>query len=120
MAEKRQFAIIDANGVLLSYVFSVKDRSAANHVEVPPGCDLVPGRYRWNGTDKRWDPVGVGIGNPDVIDEPEALYCIAEGFLAVAGQGISLPETTLAWATRRVADERAAVEKAAKGKGKGK
>lgn len=89
-------AVLDEQGVLTGF----EEIEAENHtpppdrVEVPGGCDLVPGRYRWDGDQFVPIPLRGGAGIPE---EPNTLRAIARGFMALRDQGTELPGETLDW-----------------------
>lgn len=64
-------------------------------VHLPNGCDLQPGRYRWDAVGKTFVPLRNGPA--DKVREPDALLAIAAGLDACRSQGIKLPPVTLAW-----------------------
>lgn len=91
-------AILDPDGVYQGHE-EVIGKMASADVEVPPGCDLEAGRYRWqeDETGCRFVPIGAA-GRTDLVEEPHSLRAIAEGFGAIeaATPGI-LPDRTKRW-----------------------
>ena len=83
-------AQVDENGVLLGY----SDKEGAKGIPVPHNCDLVPGKYYWNGK-KTWLPVD----DPRKMDAPapNVMRAIALGFRAVQESGVKLPDETVDW-----------------------
>jgi hypothetical protein len=89
----KKIAILDSNGVYHGIEEIHPDNMQSHHVELPDGCDLPPGKYRWDGSTFRpiTDPERIKISNPD------AFNAIAIGFIALHQQGIKLPEETEEW-----------------------
>ena len=65
------------------------------HVPLPGGCDLAPGKYRWDRTRKTFLPLR---DHKTTIEQPPlALNALALGFIALHAEGRSLPTETLDW-----------------------
>ena len=70
-------AILDRDGVIAAFENVSAQRwgaPEAGEVPVPDGCDLEPGRYRWDGT--RFSPVNVDVFG---MNGPRASLALAEG-----------------------------------------
>ena len=65
------------------------------HVPLPGGCDLAPGKYRWDRTRKTFLPLRDDKATRE--PPPLALNAIALGFIVLHVQGDTLPPETLAW-----------------------
>lgn len=93
---KKHRAVLDPDGMYRGHE-PLPGKAALNpdDVEVPPDCDLAPGRYRWDG--KTFLPVK-SPEPEDVVNEHHTLVAVAAGFAAVekALPG-TLPEITLRW-----------------------
>lgn len=81
-------AIIDRFGILMRY-----ERTNDEGIPVPEDCDLVPGKYRWDG--ERFIPIMQAFGK-QTIDNPSTVAAIAEGFIAIRDRK-PLPISTLEW-----------------------
>lgn len=92
-------ALLDETGLLTG--FDTRDVEsdwigAAGVVLVPDGCDLAPGKYRWNAAAGRFEPLPPnepGQGPPPAA----AMRAIWKGFRALDEQGIALPDETRRW-----------------------
>jgi hypothetical protein len=82
-------AIVDANGVLLRF-----ERTEADGVVVPEGCDLAPGKYRWAGA--QWVPILSAFQQQEIVGQPDATLAVYLGLKAFR-DGKPLPPVTLAW-----------------------
>jgi len=65
------------------------------HVVLQDGCDLSPGKYRWDRTRKTFLPLRDDKVTRD--QPPMALNAIALGLIALHAQRVSLPPETLVW-----------------------
>lgn len=89
----KQIANLDENGVYHGMIEIEDEDLQAHHIELPEGCDLPHGQYRWNGHTflPLTDPEHISINNPD------AFNAIAIGFISLQQQGMALPEETQEW-----------------------
>ena len=94
MSDLRTFALIDADGVLTGFARQQPTgASAETGIPVPDGCDLTPGRYRWNGEEARFEPIGLPQG-----DRTGEAIAIALGLRALANaSNAQLPAASEAW-----------------------
>lgn len=86
--EPRHVAVLGDDGTLMGYT-DVMEPIAGKHIEVPCGCDLAPGKYRYNSAKGCFEPV--------INKGPDSLAAIAVGFATVHAAGITLPQITLDW-----------------------
>ena len=64
------------------------------HVQLPNGCDLPHGKYRWDKTRGAF----VAIDEKKELEQPpDALRALAIGFIWMHDLGMELPAETLAW-----------------------
>lgn len=89
----KKIAKLDQSGVYQGIEEVAEKNLQPHHVELPDGCDLPHGKYKWNGDTfvLITDPLRIKINNPD------ALNAIAIGFISLHQSGIALPEETLEW-----------------------
>lgn len=91
-------ATLDADGVYRGLREVARKDVKPSDIEVPADCDLEPGKYLWNETEQRFDPVREDT--PDSrLAEPNVQFAIAAGFMALAEQGAVLPKETRDWLT---------------------
>lgn len=92
-------ALLDDTGLLTGYDIRTVPAEligAPGCVRVPEGCDLAPGKYRWNAVAGRFDPLPPnepGQGPPP----PDATRAIWAGLRAMQQQGMEFPAETRAW-----------------------
>lgn len=86
-------AVLAADGTLVSFDKSGK----ADGIAVPVGCDLDPGKYRWNAPAARFDHIPEAFGERPALP-PDQVKAIARGFMAIRdARLVRLPAATLAW-----------------------
>lgn len=90
-----QVARLDANSIYQGVDEIDPGELTDSHVHLPNGCDLPPGKHRWDVQQKTFVPLqqGEDVDKPD----PHALRSIAIGLMAIHEQGMPLPEETLQW-----------------------
>lgn len=88
-------ARLDADGVYHGIDQIAVDQVSDDHVLLPDGCDLPPGKYFWDRTAKSFMP----LANPQqrAIEAPVALNALAWGLLAMHGAGMRLSRPCLDW-----------------------
>lgn len=89
-------AMLDKRGVLTGYESCAGKawKTRKGQVAVPDGCDLAPGRYRWDG--KTFLPLAPDGSQDRLEQEPDAIRAIALGFVKLS-ETVELPEATLLW-----------------------
>ena len=85
--ETGTFARLDAAGVYWG-VQTLHLTAADGHVAVPADCDLMPGRYRWNAVDQRFDALAEALTEPGQVSV-DAVVCELVRF--AQGQGATAP-----------------------------
>lgn len=93
-------ALLDETGLLAGY-----DRRSVGPdwigeegcIHVPDGCDLAPGKYRWNAAGGRFDPLPPNEPPASEMLEPSSLRAIWLGFKALQEGGQAFPAETAAW-----------------------
>lgn len=91
-------AQLDKAGVLLGFKkVSKKDWvTRDDQVAVEDGCDLAPGRYRWDRDGDTFVPLPPA-GSQDALEqEPNAIRAVALGLMTIS-RTIELPDETLDW-----------------------
>jgi hypothetical protein len=88
-------ARLDKNQVLVGFTEAGPKtwKTRGYQVAVPDGCDLEPGRYRWDGATFVALPPA---GGQDALEEPDAVRAIALGFAKIS-ETVELPQETLDW-----------------------
>lgn len=88
-------ARLDAEGIYQGIDLIPADQVAADHVPLPDGCDLPPGRYAWDRAQKTFAP----LASPQqrAVEAPVALNALAWGLLAQYDTGMVLPPPCLDW-----------------------
>jgi hypothetical protein len=88
-------ALLDQAGVLTGYeeVEAGEVPGRVGRIPVPDGCDLVPGKYRWDG--KSFIPINQNKQDAAAAD-PDAMRAIAHALMAIR-DGEPLPPDTLQW-----------------------
>ncbi len=66
-----------------------------DHVALPTGCDLPPGRYRWDKAAAAF--VYAGEPKQRAEESPPALNALAWAMLAISDGGLALPTPAAAW-----------------------
>lgn len=90
-------AVLGAKGVLAGYERGLPDNyeAKAGEIAVPDDCDLLPGKYLWNGT--AFIPLPRS-GSTDQAKEINVLRAIFRGFQAIEGRFPgTLPTETKDW-----------------------
>ena len=89
----KQIAKLDENNIYHGIEEIEDDALQPHHVELPDGCDLPPGKYKWEG--RTFIPITDSLRIK--INHPDALNAIAIGFISLQQDGILLPDETLEW-----------------------
>jgi hypothetical protein len=88
-------ALLDAEFTLKGYETVEGDGSPSQYrIPFPGGCDLPPGKYRWDHDRGAFLPTR--NGPEESVQRPNVLKAIARGFMAVR-DGKPLPKATLDW-----------------------
>ncbi len=82
-------ALIDADGVLTGF----DETGKAAGVTVPVDCDLLPGKYRWDGDS--FQPLLDQFSKKQIV-APDAMTAVGRGLLAIR-DGKKFDDYTLAW-----------------------
>lgn len=82
-------ALVDGTGLLTGF----DETGQAEGVSVPVGCDLLPGKYRWDG--KSWQPMLQAFDSKE-ISAPEDRSAIALALIAIR-DGKPMPPYSMAW-----------------------
>lgn len=85
-----KYAVLDTNGVLLSFTES----EVAGAIAVPHDCDLQPGKYQWDG--QAFTPVMSMFRKDAPAGDPDSKIAIALALRAI-GRQIPLPAYTKSW-----------------------
>lgn len=84
-------AILNDANVLVGYG---EPTGEPGEVLVPDDCDLIPGRYQWDG--RAFMPVLPTA--EQILNQPNTLRAVAKGFAAIRDSGVvTLPDETLDW-----------------------
>jgi hypothetical protein len=97
-------AKLDTDGTYMGTETIDKSSITVDHVQLPMGCDLPIGMYRWDSVSKAFIPISKRrkiMGTPS--QEADALTAIAYGFIVLADQGLTIPSQTLIWAKQQLA-----------------
>jgi hypothetical protein len=94
----KALAVLDSAGVLTSYEQIEDDVLEdailpGSRILVPDGCDLAPGKYRWNG--QTFIPIGAN-GQDMVAEELDTVRAITLALMAIR-DGKPFPPETLKW-----------------------
>jgi hypothetical protein len=86
-------ALLDDGGLLTGYETGPAASATDRRIVVPEGCDLAPGKYRWDG--EAFLPLRPA--QPSSEAEPDALRAMAL-FVMAAANGKPAPAEAVAWA----------------------
>lgn len=95
LSTKVKVAKLDANSIFQGVEEIDGTQVTPDHVHLPRGCDLPPGKYRWDKPRKTFVP----LDTPEeaAMKDPYMLNAIAIGLAAIHMHSIPLPPETLAW-----------------------
>lgn len=88
-------ARLDAAGVYLGTEQIPADQVTADHVQLPDGCDLPPGKYGWDRDKRAFVPLA--DAQQRAVEQPVALNALAWLLLAQYAAGMPLPAPCMAW-----------------------
>lgn len=89
-------ALLGEDGTLTGFDKAPPSPSPEGAVEVPEGCDLVPGRYRWDG--RAFQPLSGGDRGQRERVERMAAATLCRLIQELKAQGMALPGSVERWA----------------------
>lgn len=95
-AQLVQVAKLDAADTYLGLEMLPADQITADHVQLPDGCDLPPGKYYWDRSASTFLP----LRSPQAVAEesPLALNALAWMLLAMWSENrVPIPSASLRW-----------------------
>lgn len=93
--ETTTVARLNSEGVYYGIDVILKQDLTDHHVHLPHGCDLPPGKYRWDFNKKAFVPLPKGT--KPVEYQPHTVNAIALGFIYLYSKGAVFPKETIDW-----------------------
>lgn len=94
-ASKVLVAHLDAEDVYWGTAEITPEEVTSDHVPLPNGCDLPPGRYKWDKAAHTF--VSLSDLRQRAVEQPVALNALAWALLALSAAGSQLPAPCLVW-----------------------